>query len=85
MSKHQSKALPDLTQEQRELLERIYALYYDQMLAKAYRILQNMQDSEECVNDTWLITWNSKGSLILFCRGVHPDARGRPLVAPTDK
>ena len=25
----------------------------------ATRILQNMQDSEECVNDTWLITWNS--------------------------
>ena len=25
----------------------------------AIRILQNMQDSEECVNDTWLITWNS--------------------------
>ena len=25
----------------------------------AVRILQNMQDSEECVNDTWLVTWNS--------------------------
>ena len=25
----------------------------------AQHILQNMQDSEECVNDTWLHTWNS--------------------------
>lgn len=25
----------------------------------AQSILQNMQDSEECVNDTWLRTWNS--------------------------
>ena len=25
----------------------------------AQNILHNMQDSEECVNDTWLITWNS--------------------------
>ena len=25
----------------------------------AIRILQNMQDSEECVNDTWLALWNS--------------------------
>ena len=25
----------------------------------AQNILQNMQDSEECVNDTWLQTWNS--------------------------
>ena len=25
----------------------------------AQNILQNMQDSEECVNDTWLRTWNS--------------------------
>ena len=25
----------------------------------AQNILQNMQDSEECVNDTWLHTWNS--------------------------
>lgn len=25
----------------------------------AYNILQNMQDAEECVNDTWLRTWNS--------------------------
>lgn len=25
----------------------------------AHNILQNMQDSEECVNDTWLVTWNS--------------------------
>ena len=25
----------------------------------AHNILQNMQDSEECVNDTWLCAWNS--------------------------
>jgi RNA polymerase sigma-70 factor (ECF subfamily) len=25
----------------------------------AYNILQNLQDSEECVNDTWLGAWNS--------------------------
>ena len=25
----------------------------------AHNILQNRQDSEECVNDTWLKTWNS--------------------------
>ncbi|MBR2622171.1 MAG: RNA polymerase subunit sigma-70, partial [Clostridia bacterium] len=25
----------------------------------AQNILQNLQDSEECVNDTWLSAWNS--------------------------
>ena len=25
----------------------------------AYNILENTQDSEECVNDTWLAAWNS--------------------------
>ena len=25
----------------------------------AQNILKNLQDSEECVNDTWLVTWNS--------------------------
>ena len=25
----------------------------------ALNILQNLQDAEECVNDTWLRTWNS--------------------------
>ena len=24
----------------------------------AYNIIANVEDSEECVNDTWLITWN---------------------------
>lgn len=28
-------------------------------LGIAKNILQNMQDAEECVNDTWLRTWNS--------------------------
>ena len=27
--------------------------------AIAHRILQNRQDAEECVNDTWLRAWNS--------------------------
>lgn len=27
--------------------------------AIAYRILQNLSDSEECVNDTWLRAWNA--------------------------
>ena len=27
--------------------------------AIAYRILQNLPDSEECVNDTWLRAWNA--------------------------
>ncbi len=28
-------------------------------LGIAQNILKNMQDSEECVNDTWLVAWNS--------------------------
>ena len=28
-------------------------------LGIAQSILNNMQDSEECVNDTWLVAWNS--------------------------
>ena len=27
--------------------------------AIAYRVLQNNEDAEECVNDTYLSTWNS--------------------------
>ncbi|MBQ7379939.1 MAG: sigma-70 family RNA polymerase sigma factor [Clostridia bacterium] len=33
--------------------------YGSYCLSIAQNILQNMQDSEECVNDTWLQTWNS--------------------------
>lgn len=33
--------------------------YGDYCTSIAQNILHNMQDSEECVNDTWLITWNS--------------------------
>lgn len=33
-----------------------YGLYCTSI---AQNILQNMQDSEECVNDTWLSAWNS--------------------------
>lgn len=33
--------------------------YGSYCMSVAQSILQNMQDSEECVNDTWLHTWNS--------------------------
>lgn len=33
--------------------------YGSYCMSIAQSILQNMQDSEECVNDTWLHTWNS--------------------------
>ncbi len=33
--------------------------YGSYCMSIAQNILQNMQDSEECVNDTWLHTWNS--------------------------
>ena len=33
--------------------------YGSYCLSIAQNILRNMQDSEECVNDTWLQTWNS--------------------------
>ena len=33
--------------------------YGSYCISIAQNILHNMQDSEECVNDTWLITWNS--------------------------
>ncbi|MBE6697804.1 MAG: RNA polymerase sigma factor [Ruminococcaceae bacterium] len=33
--------------------------YGDYCTSIALNILQNMQDAEECVNDTWLRTWNS--------------------------
>ena len=29
----------------------------------AWNILYNTEDSEECVNDTWLITWNNGCSI----------------------
>lgn len=35
------------------------AKYGRYCMSIAQNILQNMQDSEECVNDTWLHTWNS--------------------------
>ena len=35
------------------------AKYGKYCMSIAQNILQNMQDSEECVNDTWLQTWNS--------------------------
>ena len=35
------------------------AKYGSFCLSIAQNILQNLQDSEECVNDTWLRTWNS--------------------------
>ena len=33
--------------------------YGSYCMSIAQNILRNMQDSEECVNDTWLQTWNS--------------------------
>ncbi len=33
--------------------------YGDFCTGIAFNILQNLQDAEECVNDTWLRTWNS--------------------------
>ena len=53
MRKQTRTALPDLTQEQREILEKIYELYYEQMLAKAYRILGNKQDAEDAVQEAF--------------------------------
>ena len=35
------------------------AKYGPYCMSIALNILENMQDSEECVNDTWLQTWNS--------------------------
>lgn len=35
------------------------AKYGKYCMSIAQNILQNMQDSEECVNDTWLHTWNA--------------------------
>ncbi|MBQ7379973.1 MAG: RNA polymerase sigma factor [Clostridia bacterium] len=35
------------------------AKYGPYCMSIAQNILENMQDSEECVNDTWLQTWNS--------------------------
>ena len=35
------------------------AKYGTYCMSIAQNILQNLQDSEECVNDTWLSTWNS--------------------------
>ena len=32
--------------------------YHPYCGAIAFRILENEEDSEECVNDTWLHTWN---------------------------
>lgn len=35
------------------------AKYRNYLLRIAYNVLQDMQDSEECLNDTYLDTWNS--------------------------
>lgn len=34
-------------------------MYGDYCFTIAHNILQSIQDSEECVNDTWLHTWNA--------------------------
>ena len=33
--------------------------YQNMCYIVAYNILYSREDSEECVNDTWLFTWNS--------------------------
>lgn len=44
--------------EERAIVE-TDAKYGPYCMSIAQNILENMQDSEECVNDTWLQTWNS--------------------------
>ncbi len=46
-------SMPDLTPAQRSLLERLYELYYEQMLKKALRILCNQQDAEDAVQEAF--------------------------------
>ena len=46
-------------QRNEEALTRSYEKYGGFCLAIAQRILSNRQDSEECVNDTWLGAWNT--------------------------
>ena len=36
--------------------------YQNMCFLIAHSILYNREDSEECVNDTWLFTWNSISS-----------------------
>ena len=40
-------------------LEETEAKYGGYCYAIAYRIVQNSEDAEECVNDTWLSAWNA--------------------------
>ena len=40
-------------------IEKTAEKYGDYCTSIALNILQNMQDAEECVNDTWLRTWES--------------------------
>ncbi len=60
-------------------LEKKYGKY---CYAISHRILENNEDSEECVNDTWLSAWNSipparpsclKGFLGKICRNISLD------------
>ena len=40
-------------------IEKTAEKYGDYCTSIALNILQNMQDAEECVNDTWVAAWNS--------------------------
>lgn len=46
-------SMPDLTPAQRELLERLYELYYEPMLKKTFHILRNKQDAEDAVQEAF--------------------------------
>ena len=59
--------------------ERKYGRY---CYAVSYRILNSNEDSEECVNDTWLAAWNAippkkpeslRGFLARICRNISLD------------
>ena len=47
-----------LARDERAIAE-TEAKYSSHCIHIALNILQNLQDAEECVNDTWLRTWNS--------------------------
>jgi len=57
MQDHQIIAL--YNQRDERAIEQTAQKYGSYCLSIAQNILRNMQDSEECVNDTWLQTWNS--------------------------
>ncbi len=56
----QDQQIIDLyNQRNEQAIVQTEAKYGTYCMSIAQNILQNLQDSEECVNDTWLRTWNS--------------------------